>query len=261
MAYEIAPPGAHVAITGASSGIGAALARAYAVRPNIRLLLIARDPGRLDAVAAACRASGAIVATAIADVTDSVQVDAALETADDAAPIDILICNAGIGGDRALAVAGVERTSDARAIATVNFSGVVFCVSALADRFVKRRAGHVVLVSSVAARIPLPMAPTYAASKAGISAYARSLRMTLRPHGVAVTLVEPGFVVTPMSDALSGPKPFAVSAEAAASRILSAIDGRRASLCFPWPMRLLMALARCMPDGLLESIMRRASQQ
>ena len=130
--YQPGSPG-HVLITGASSGIGAALALHYAA-PRIRLALQGRDAARLAAVVDACRARGAEVATALLDVTDRDACAAWAEAADDAAPVDLAIANAGISG-----------TEDPRRAVAVNVHGVLNTVEPLLPRMTGRRHGQVAL--------------------------------------------------------------------------------------------------------------------
>jgi short-subunit dehydrogenase len=245
--------GRHILITGASSGIGAALARQHA-EPGVLLTLMGRSRERLDDVSASCEARGAEARGVSIDVRDAAGLEKALLAADAAQAIDILIANAGIGGPRSLAGRHGEAPEAAREVAEVNFLGVVNTVSVLAPRFSQRGRGQIVIVSSLAAAAPVPLAPTYAGSKAGVSAYARSLRILMRDAGVRVTLVLPGFVETPMSRDLPGPKPGILPAEAAARIIAEGIRAGKAEIAFPWSLRLAAWAARRAPDALIAGI-------
>lgn len=247
----------HVAITGASSGIGAALARAHAARGD-RLSLAGRDPDRLQAVADECAALGARADVTRCDVTDADATAGWLRAADDAAPVDIVYANAGIGGAGVIAPRTAEPGELARAIFATNTVGVVNTLTPLIDRFVARRAGHLVVIASLAALAGLPHSPAYCGSKAAIRIYAEGLRRLLRPAGVRVLTVNPGFVATPMSASLPRQGPFTWSAERAAAAILRAVDAGRAELIFPWPLRLALAAARLLPTAWVDAALARA---
>jgi short-subunit dehydrogenase len=246
----------HILITGASSGIGAELARQHA-GPGVLLTLLARSPERIGDVSLACEARGAAVRRISLDVRDAMGLEQALIAADAAQPIDILIANAGVGGPRSMAGRHGEEPEAAREVAAVNFLGVINTVAVLAPRFSQRGRGQIVIVSSLAAAAPVPLAPTYAGSKAGVSAYARSLRILMRDAGVRVTLVLPGFVETPMSRDLTGPKPGLISAEAAARIIVDGIRAGKAEIAFPLSLRFAAWAARRAPDALIARIQNR----
>ena len=171
-----------ILITGASSGIGAALARSYA-RAGVALLLWGRDQARLDEVAGQCRAAGAAATVQIFDLRDAAGFAARLIAADAATPIDLAIFNAGLGGS-APNGPPAEAPDTAQAIAEVNFVAPVVGAQVMADAMARRGAGHIVLVGSIVESYPLPMAPTYAATKAGLRLFAESLGMRLARHGV-----------------------------------------------------------------------------
>ena len=186
-----------ILITGASGGIGSALARAYA-RPGVTLLLWGRDGARLEEIAAACRACGARCIVESLDLRDIRAQVARLAAANSATPIDLAIFNAGLGGmvpDNAAA----ETPEASRAVAEVNFVAPVTGANALAAAMAARGHGQIVLIGSIAESFPLPMAPTYAAAKAGLRMFADALGIRLARHGVTVTLVSPGFIDTAMS--------------------------------------------------------------
>ena len=225
---------ATVLITGASSGLGAALARAYA-GPGRVLGLIGRDAARLAATAAACCGAGAEVASAVLDVADGAALAAWLLAFDDAHPVELLVANAGISAGPEPEHPGEPAALTLRQIET-NLLGGVQTIAPLVPRLCARRRGRIVAVASVAAFRGLPYSPGYCASKAGLRAYAEALRPGLAGYGVGVTVVCPGFFSSPMTDRWQGPTPFLVSGERAARRIKRGIDRGRARIDFPWPL-------------------------
>jgi short-subunit dehydrogenase len=243
-----------ILITGASSGIGAALAEVYAA-PDARLVLWGRNAERLELAAQRCRVHGSAVETVLFDLHDVTAIAGHIGRNDDAAPIDLAIFNAGLGGTIP-ADSIVEHPTRALEVATINFTAAVVGASAIASRMVARRRGHITLISSIAETVPLPMAPTYSGSKAGLKMFADALRLRLESHGVSVTVVAPGFVDTPMSQQVTQPKPFMISAEAAARSMKRIIDRRSPNAVVPWPYALLRALYRPLPRVLRHAIVR-----
>jgi short-subunit dehydrogenase len=245
-----------ILITGASSGIGASLARVYAVS-GTTLLLWGRDAGRLDSVADSCRASGANVITDILDIRDGDALTARILLRDGEAPIDLAIFNAGLGGS-APAGAFAETPQAARATAEVNFVAPIIGAHVMADAMARRGRGQILLVGSIAESFPLAMAPTYAATKAGLAMFAESLGLRLARHGVIVTLVSPGFIDTPMSQQVTEPKPFLMTADAAA-RIIAAKAARGARrIVVPWQFAVIRGVAMLLPRPLLRLMLPRA---
>jgi short-subunit dehydrogenase len=245
---------AHVLITGASSGIGRALALHYAALGRM-LSLTGRHVARLDDVAAACRARGAVVETACLDVTDAEALKTWIVARDAAQPVDLVIAGAGLGGANALAPETGESGAQARALFAVNTLGVINTVTPLHPLMVARGGGQVVIIGSIQGGIGLPQAPAYSASKAALKIYADGMRRLLRPKGVSVMLVLPGFVDTPMSQSLDMPRPWVWTAPRAAARIARAA-ARRARYCvFPWPLRLAIGLAAIAPVALVDWVL------
>lgn len=244
-----------VVITGASSGIGAALAREYA-RPGARLLLIGRDEARLAAAAATARERRAEVETAVIDVTEAERLSAALLAFDDAHPIDVLIANAGI------ALGGMpEPPGQSRRVTEVNWFGMLNTVEPVIPRMLARGAGRIALVSSISAIRPSGDLPSYSGSKAAVRAYGQAIRSWLRPRGVSVTVVCPGFISTPMAARHKGPKPFEMPAARAAEIIRSGVEKRRGALTFPWPFALMVFLGNRLPPFLSDWFERRFSAE
>jgi short-subunit dehydrogenase len=245
-----------ILLTGASSGIGAALARAHA-RAGVTLLLWGRDEARLHETAAQCRALGATAVTQSFDLRDAAGLVALLSAADTATPIDLAIFNAGLGGTVAKDDFA-EAPQTAQAIAEVNFVAPVTGASLLAAAMAKRGRGHIVLVGSITESYPLPMAPTYAASKAGLRLFAEALGLRMKRFGVAVTLVSPGFIDTPMSRKVTEPKPFLMTADAAAAIIARKIAARARVIVVPWQFRVMRGFTDLLPRALVRWVLSRA---
>lgn len=244
-----------ILITGASSGIGAAIAARYAA-PGIHLSLWGRDNARLSDVAARAQASGASVSVTALDLADAARVVGLLEAEDDARPIDVAILAAGRGGTRAAGEV-TEDPMEVMRVAAVNFAAPVAMASALAGRMAARGAGRIALIGSAAAFFPLPQAPAYSASKAGLAMFADALRLSVARHGVAVTLVSPGFIDTPMSQGLGRARPFLVSADRAAVLVMAAVERRAAHAIFPRPFALLPLLSWATPAWLRNRLLAR----
>jgi short-subunit dehydrogenase len=246
---------AHILITGASSGLGAALAREYA-SPAIRLTLWGRDAERLEGIAAQCRAAGSTVKTVVQDLRDVHAMEAQLDRCDEDMPVDIAIFNAGLGG---VTPGGrvVEDSRRAFEVATVNFTAAVVGATTIAGRMVKRRRGQIVLIGSIVESIPLPMSPTYAGTKAGLKMFAESLRLRVSAHGLSVTLASPGFVDTPMSRTIAAGKPFMITSEKAAAIIRRGIARRRKEFSLPLPYALARKLFLLLPRGIRRAIVLR----
>lgn len=246
----------HIVITGASSGIGAALARYYA-RPGVRLSLLGRNPGRVAEIDRACRDNGASVQSDAGDVTDARFMSTWLESCDATAPVDLIIANAGIGGRDSMICSAAETLSAAHAVFSTNVLGVANSILPIVPRLIEREHGHLVLLSSLAGYVGMPISPAYCASKAAIRVYGEALRRSLSPHGLRVTVVSPGFVQTPMSDSIPGRLPFLWGSERAARRIARGIAAGEHEIAFPWPMVMLTRLAAFLPAPILDPILLR----
>lgn len=223
-----------VVITGASSGLGAALARLYA-GPQSVLGLIGRNRQRLEATADACRALGAGIEIGAIDVADGPALEAWLGAFDAAHPVDLLIANAGTSAGPDPESAGEPASLTLRQL-DVNLAGAVHTIAPLVPLLCARGGGRIAVIASVAAYRGLPNSPGYCASKAGVRAYAEALRPRLARYGVGVTVVCPGFFTSPMTDRWDGPTPFLTSGERAAQRVKRGIDRGRSRVDFPWPL-------------------------
>ena len=235
-----------IVITGASSGIGAALARHYA-RPNRRIALLGRSVERLHQIAQTCRAVGANAELHALDVRDRAGMAKCLLGLDRKAPIDLLIANAGVltGTSRA----GVsENLEDAAKLVDINVIGTMNTVLPVLPLMQGRQRGRIAIMSSLAAIAPLPDAPAYSASKAALLAYGLALRDQVEHSGVKVNVVCPGYVTTPMSARESGWHPFEITAEAAAQKIARGLDRDVPVIAFPLPLAWLARSAPFVPE-------------
>ena len=242
-------------ITGASSGIGAALARRLAAAPDAVLGLIGRDGARLDAVAQSCRGLGARVTAAIIDTRDRAALAQWLRAFDDAQPIDCVVANAGVSAG-SLAGGHPERGDQVYDVFDINLTGTLNLVLPMLPVMQARRRGQIVLVSSLSAFAPLPDAAAYSASKAAMLTFGLALRQFVRRDGVRVNVVCPGFVTTPMSREFRGWKPFEITAEDAAARITRGMDRDRGLIAFPVPLAIVSRLVPFIPEALLGRAMR-----
>lgn len=249
--------GASVLITGASDGIGAAVARELARRGARRLGLVARRADLLEQVASDVRTAGAEALVLPADVTRPDEVSRAARTFLDTwgAP-DLLLLNAGIGDFTSVPRFDAER---ALRVMAVNYGGAVHVLAALLPALLQRGQGHVVVTSSLAGQRGLPTVGPYSASKAALDRLFESLRLELEPLGIRCTLLLPGFVRTQLTAPNRFKMPFLLTPEEAAMHVVRAIRLDRRRAAFPWPMALFTALAGLLPDCLYDRLMRKLS--
>ena len=242
-----------ILITGASSGIGEALALAYAA-DGIYLALSGRDKERLDDVAQACRNKGAEVRADVMDVTDQAAMAAWIGACDSVAPLDLVIANAGISGGTAR---DGEAESQAREIFAVNLDGVLNTIWPAIHAMRPRRQGQVAIVSSVAGFRGIPGAPAYSASKAAVLNYGDALRGMLHEDGIGVSVICPGYVVSRMTAANKFPMPFLMSGEKAAGIIKRRLARGKGRIVFPWPMLWIVRTLQALPIALTDPLFRR----
>jgi NADP-dependent 3-hydroxy acid dehydrogenase YdfG len=242
-------PWRHVLITGASSGIGRALALAVAA-PGVVLHLGGRDAGRLEAVAAECRALGATAHPHAADVRDAAAMAAWIGGA---GQLDLVVANAGVSAGSGGAG---EQAAQARAIFETNVTGVLnTALPALAAMAGQSPGpggvrGRVAVVASIAAFIALPAGPAYCAAKAAVQRWAEAMDGAERPRGIRLHAICPGYVVSPMTAVNDFHMPLLMSAERAAQLTLRGIAAGRVRVAFPWPMYLLTRLGGALPPAL-----------
>lgn len=243
-----------ILITGASSGLGEALALDYAA-PGMTLALSGRNGDRLEQVAAACRAKGAVVDAQVVDVTDRDAMTRWIEQAEARAPLDLVIANAGVSGGTFGKNIGTD--AQTRAIFAVNLDGVLNTVLPALEPMRQRRAGQIALMSSLAGLRGFPSAPAYCASKAAVRVWGEGLRGRLAQDGIGVTVICPGFVKSRITARNRFPMPFLMEADAAARLMRRAIAANRPRCSYPWILALVMALFASLPPILTDWLTRR----
>ncbi len=240
-----------ILITGASSGIGEALAEAYA-GPGVTLVLTGRDRERLDAVAARCIERGADVRAATVDVADKAAMAAWLAGVDRETPVALCIANAGSSGGTGRRG---ESEEQARRILAVNVDGVLNTIHPLIGPMTARGRGQLALMSSLAAFRGYPGAPAYCASKAAVRSYGESLRLDLRGAGIEVSVICPGFVRSRITDRNRFPMPFLMDADRAASIIRRGLERNRGRIAFPLPTYLMAWIVAMLPSALADALL------
>lgn len=236
-------------LTGASSGLGAALAPLLA-RDGGPVVLAARRLEKLESVAAAVRAAGGEADPVALDVGDRDAVRAAFaDILERHGRVDRLICNAGRSG---MLHADSFDAGVLEATFATNLFGVGYCVEQVLPGMLARRSGHIVGVSSLAGLRGLPGSGAYNASKAALTNLLEGLRIECRPLGIAVTTIHPGFVKTPMTATNTFPMPFLMEVEDAAEAMYRGIRRRSAEVSFPWQLVSVVKAARWVPNGLYD---------
>jgi len=256
----------HILITGASSGIGAALALYYAQNAahEVTLSLCGRVEGRLENIAAQCRAVSnanlVTVHTKIIDVTDQSAMRTWILARDAARPLDLIIANAGISGGTA-GFAHYESDHQVRRIFDVNLGGVLNSIEPVLPAMVARGRGQIGVVSSLASFSGWPGAPSYSASKVAVRLYAEGLRGSLHGSGVSVHSILPGFIKTPLTDINPYKMPFLMSADKAAGIIAKALAKGKGRIAFPWTTYLLSGFIGLLPFWLSSRLLLKAPKK
>ncbi|HMF57336.1 MAG TPA: SDR family NAD(P)-dependent oxidoreductase [Pyrinomonadaceae bacterium] len=240
-----------VFITGASSGIGGALAVELGKR-GAWLGLLARRVEPLNEIVAEIERVGGRAVALPADVRDADAVRGAAGTLrEEFGRIDLMVANAGVGGT--VSGAKLDPAEFARVI-NINLLGAVNAVSAVVPEMVKQGSGQLVAISSLAAYRGLPKSGAYCASKAALSAFFESLRLDLKGTGVDVTIIHPGFIKTPLTAGREATMPYLMELDDAVTKIVRAIEARKKSYAFPWQLASLVRVGMLMPISMYDRI-------
>ncbi len=245
-----------VMLTGASSGIGRGLALELAKR-GASIGLLARRADLLAEIVTEIEAQGGQALALPVDVGDEAAVRAAADRLRaQFGPVDVLIANAGI----ASTVDPVSlKGDDIARVMEVNVIGVAHCVAAVVPEMTARASGQLVVISSLAAYRGLPKSAAYCASKAAVSSMFESFRLDLKPRGIDVTIIHPGFIKTALTAGRHAQMPFLMELDDAVKKIVAAIEKRRKSYAFPWQLATIVRLGMIMPNFMYDQISRRNS--
>lgn len=246
-----------ILITGASSGIGRALALEYAA-PGTRLFLCARRRDALEETAEACRTFQADVDCQAVDVEDKDAISRFVLGADRLSPLDLVIANAGVSGGTG---DGGEDDEQAREIFSINLAGTLNTLHPILPLMRQRGRGQIALMASLAAYRGFPGAPAYSAAKAAVKIYGEALRGSVLRDGVEVSTICPGFVRTPMTDANPYRMPFLMEADRAARIIRRGLQRNKTVIAFPWQMHWAVSFLSLLPPGLAVRLMSRLPEK
>lgn len=239
-------------ITGAGKGIGRALAARLA-RDGWAVAASARTLADLESLASE-QPAGRIHSFAL-DVTDAAATTATVAAIEATlGPIELAVLNAGTYVPTGISPFNAEAF---RSQFQINVMGTINGLAELVPRLTARRRGHLAVVASMAGYRGLPAAAAYGGTKAALINMCESLKLELEPHGVAVSVVCPGFVKTPLTDKNDFPMPFLISAEEAAEHIVRGLAAQRFEITFPWAFAAMMKLLRILPNAVFFSIARR----
>lgn len=245
-----------ILLTGASSGIGEALATELAKR-GATLGLLARRGDLLKELAVKCEAAGGKARILVCDVVDAKAVQASADVLrNEFGKIDILIANAGIGGNNE-----ETRNFNAEAVKKVidiNLIGAVNAVAAVLPAMLENKSGQLVAISSLAGIRGLPRSAAYSASKAGMTAFFESVRLDVQERGIAVTIIQPGFIKTPLTSGRAAKMPFLMELEDSMPHFINAIEKRIKFASFPWQLAAFVWSGKIFPAWLYDKVAGRA---
>ncbi|MBO6948573.1 MAG: SDR family NAD(P)-dependent oxidoreductase [Rhodospirillales bacterium] len=244
-----------ILITGASSGIGAALALELAA-PGVLIAFTGRNAERVSAVEDNLRAAGAETLARVIDVTDRPAMSELISDIESRRPLDLVVANAGISSGAGAGDDGITRD-----IFAVNVDGVLNTVLPAAAAMRTRKDGHISIVSSVAGFRGLPSAPAYSATKVAVKAWGEAIRPDLGKDGITLSMIFPGFVESRITDKNNFTMPFLMPAEKAAKIIASRLSRRKTTIAFPWQMAWMMRLLALLPGPLFDFVMSRAPRK
>ncbi|MEP7036954.1 MAG: SDR family NAD(P)-dependent oxidoreductase [Acidobacteriota bacterium] len=246
-----------VFLTGASSGIGEALAFEISKLGAV-VGMLARREEFLEQISEKIEQNGGTARYFAADVTDAKSVaKAAQDLRNEFGKIDILIANAGIGGNNE-----ETRNLNAEAVAKViniNLLGAVNAVAAVLPQMLENKSGQLVAVSSLAGFRGLPKSAAYSASKAGMTAFFESVRLDVKHKGIDVTIIQPGFIKTPLTSGRKAKMPFLMELDDAIPHFINAIENHKKFAAFPWQLATLVRAGKFFPTWLYDKIAGRAS--
>ncbi len=235
----------NILITGATSGIGEALALYYAQHGAKNLFLSGRNNERLQKISEACQKNSIQVYAKIIDVTDASAMQSWIKECENTAPLNLIIANAGVS-------TGEENETNVRNTIQTNVNGVINTILPAIEIYKKRTddAKQIAMLSSIAGYHGLSTCPSYSASKAFVKAWGEALRLHLKENKIKVSVICPGFVRSRITDKNTCPMPFFMEADQAADIIAQGLEKNKGIIAFPWPLRLTSWFMSCLPNVL-----------
>ena len=243
----------NVLITGASSGLGRALAIEFSKKTQ-NLFLCARNFENLQETKNLCQNSNANIYLKILDVKDEIASQNYINEIEENFALDLIIANAGISGGTAQ---GTESFAQIKEIFDTNLYGVLNIVQPVIEKMVLRKNGQIAIISSLAGFVSLPSSPAYSASKSAVRIYGESLRVNLAQFGIKVNVVCPGYIKTPMTAINNFYMPFLMDADLASKKIIAGIEKNRGRIIFPIIFYVIIRILLALPFFLIEKIMKK----
>ncbi|MDT4953577.1 MAG: hypothetical protein QOJ02_1715 [Acidobacteriota bacterium] len=245
-----------VFITGASSGIGRALAVELG-RRGASVGLLARRVEILGEIVKEVEEAGGRALALPADVRDAEAVRvAADQLREKFGRVDVLVANAGVGVTTDAKDLQAKEVAD---VISINVLGAVNSVTAVLPEMIEQGSGQLVAISSLAAYRGLPKSGAYCASKAALSAFFESLRVDLLKSGVGVTIIHPGFIKTPLTAGRHAQMPYLMELDDAIKKIIRAIEAGKKSYAFPWQLATISRVGMLLPPNLYDRIIAKRS--
>ena len=248
-----------ILITGASSGIGEALAVEYATH-DMHLALSGRDEARLAEIRQRCRNKGATIDARVIDVTDAAAMAKWIAEIEDKRPLDLVVANAGVSAGTG---GGAEAAEQVRRVVATNIDGVMNTVLPAIDAMLARnpdaskiQRGQIAIMSSLAGFRGIPGAPAYCASKAAVRTYGEAIRGELHHRGIKVSVICPGYIRTRMTARNRFFMPQLMDADRAARIIRRGLRRNRGRIAFPFSMYLLVRLVAGLPMWMIDPFLR-----
>ena len=239
-----------ILITGASSGIGAALSLRYA-SPTTLLILQGRNEKRLKAIAFEAELKGARVITKLLDLRESQNVETWIKETHKTHPINLAFLNAGISNSGA-----PETRESIQKIFDVNVQGLLNTLLPLLECFEAQKCGQIAIMSSLASFKGFRFKGAYCGSKAAVRVLGEGLRESYASKGIKISVICPGFVKTPLTDCNQFKMPFLMSPEKAADKIFNGLERNKARISFPWPLAFGAWVMSTLPPSFTESLSR-----
>ena len=235
-------------VTGASTGIGAEVARQLAAA-GVKVAASARSAEKLSAL-------GAAILPVPLDVTDAAACrEAVAQIEAHIGPLDLAVL--GAGTYTPVAVDKIDPALFSHMMET-NYMGVVNCVSALVPGMIALGQGHLSWIASVAGYMGLPKSAAYGPTKAALINLAESLHPELKQKGVSVSVINPGFVATPLTAQNDFPMPFLMAPEEAARRTIEGLASGRFEVAYPRRFVAILKAVRLLPYPLFFKLISRA---